>query len=434
MLIEFSVANYRSFREKQTFSMVAVPRLKKKKNVFSADVQGEKFPDLLKVAAIYGPNASGKSNLIKALSFVNQVIRNNRLSSRGSSPFLVSPFRFDRSLANKPSRFEYHFIADKQRYEFVLAAVADRIVEERLIAFPKGKETLLYSRSYTSKGEKYKFGEELEGSPALHDLWRSSTNPKSLFIVQAVENSAEEFQQLRRPFSWLSMSLTAITRDMTAMARMTAALGIKWKDNKMERDVAAFLNKLDVPVSKVKFEMAEDSKINNGLNFTDEDLQDVSEDEDFRSIMKSLGKIKATFTHKTALGNADFDLDEESDGTKSLIGLHIPWLAMLTGQDRYDSLVVDELDSSLHPQIVAKLIEQLIELDKPSQLIFTTHDTHLMDTKLLRRDQIWITERDMNGATQLRSIHDFEGRESEDVEKRYYEGRYRGLPILNRGK
>ena len=78
------------------------------------------------------------------------------------------------------------------------------------------------------------------------------------------------------------------------------------------------------------------------------------------------------------------------------------------------------------------MIEKHIKSSVPSQLIFTTHDTHLMDTKLLRRDQFWITERDMNGATQLRSIHDFEGRESEDIEKRYYEGRYRGLPFVKR--
>ncbi len=87
------------------------------------------------------------------------------------------------------------------------------------------------------------------------------------------------------------------------------------------------------------------------------------------------------------------------------------------------------MPSSLHPKIVASLIAQHLQRDPPSQLIFTTHDTHLMDTKLLRRDQFWITERDVNGSTQLRSIHDFEGRESEDVEKRYYEGRYRGLVL-----
>jgi AAA15 family ATPase/GTPase len=93
-------------------------------------------------------------------------------------------------------------------------------------------------------------------------------------------------------------------------------------------------------------------------------------------------------------------------------------------------LWVDELDSSLHPELVAQLVRQLIATDNGAQLIFTTHDTHLMNAKLLRRDQFWITERDINGATRLNSIHDFEGREGEDIEKRYFEGRYRGLPII----
>jgi AAA15 family ATPase/GTPase len=92
--------------------------------------------------------------------------------------------------------------------------------------------------------------------------------------------------------------------------------------------------------------------------------------------------------------------------------------------------MIDELDSSLHPKIIALLVEKHIKSRDQGQLIFTTHDTHLMDTKLLRRDQFWITERDGNGATKLRSIHDFKGRDSEDIEKRYYEGRYRGLPIV----
>ena len=107
----------------------------------------------------------------------------------------------------------------------------------------------------------------------------------------------------------------------------------------------------------------------------------------------------------------------------------------MINNEKYGSrtLVVDELDSSLHPEIVAALVKKHIQCSTHSQLIFTTHDTHLMDTKLLRRDQFWLTERDTNGATSLRSIHDFEGRQSEDLEKRYYEGRYRSLPILHKG-
>ena len=124
-------------------------------------------------------------------------------------------------------------------------------------------------------------------------------------------------------------------------------------------------------------------------------------------------------THKTALGDADLVYEDESEGTKNLIGFWLPWIHKDISEGPNYLLIVDELDSSLHPKIVAALVENHINSSEPSQLIFTTHDTHFMDAKLLRRDQFWITERDINGATQLRSIHDFEGRESEDIEKRY---------------
>jgi AAA15 family ATPase/GTPase len=152
-------------------------------------------------------------------------------------------------------------------------------------------------------------------------------------------------------------------------------------------------------------------------------------------VTQSKSKSKTVLTHKTVLGEAEFDFNEESEGTKNLIGFWLPWsVHSQSGISKQNlALIVDELDSSLHPEIVKSLVAKHIDNPTSSQLIFTTHDTHLMDTKLLRRDQFWLTERDVNGATQLRSIHDFEGREGEDLEKRYFEGRYRALPILRRG-
>ncbi len=410
MLIEFSISNFRSFREKQTFSMVAAPRLRKKENVFKPVVQGEKnFPDLLKVAAIYGPNASGKSNLIKAFDIVKQVA--NRQPSATFTPFAVAPFRFDTELANQPTRIELHFIYAKQRYQFDLALTPERIIEERLIAFPKGKETLLYERRHTTSGDEYTFGAKLEGGKDLHELWRKVTGLQTLFIAQAVANSSEELNQLRSPFKWLQEGFLNIQGDMKKY--VPTAYNLETKAYKKGEEIAVFLQEIDVPVVNIHVDKNK----------------------------------KIIFTHKTELGNAEFEFNEESEGTKNLIGFWLPWtlhneLKSFEGMCKQlqvlnkrflNILVVDELDSSLHPEIVISLVKKHIASETPSQLIFTTHDTHLMDAKILRRDQFWLTERDANGATQLRSIHDFAGRESEDLEKRYYEGRYRGLPILRRG-
>ncbi len=408
--------------------MVASPRLRKKENVFKPVVNGEKLPDLLKVAAIYGPNASGKSNLIKALGIVQQIAS---LQPRAQSkPLPVSPFRFDPLLADQPSRIEMHFIYAGQRYTFELAATQERIVEEQLLAFPMGKETLLYERRHSVTGDEYKFGAHLEGGAELHEAWRKLTGPQVLFIAQAAANSSEELMQLREPFQWMQQGITVVSEDMQPWAAETQKLAKKIPG--FTEDISSFLQEVDVPITAIRFDPISQSTL---LSRAKNALSDLNNDATgtLQSIA-AMPKNKTALTHRTALGEAQFDFQEESEGTKSLIGFWLPWWLIGNALHKLRrTLVVDELDSSLHPKIVATLVEKHIKLDSPAQLIFTTHDTHLMDTKLLRRDQFWLTERDANGATQLRSIHDFEGRESEDLEKRYYEGRYRGLPFVRKG-
>ncbi|MEI6708379.1 MAG: ATP-binding protein [Methylococcales bacterium] len=427
MLIEFSISNYRSFREKQTFSMVAAPRLKKGDNVFKPVVKGEKLPDLLKVAAIYGPNASGKSNLIKAFGIVKAIAE--RQPSAQTTVLPVAPFRFDSELADQPTRIELHFICAEQRYEFELALTQQRIVHERLVAYPNGKETLLYERLHLSSGDEYTFGQQLEGGKDLHGLWKKATNAQMLFIAQAVANSSEELNQLRSPLEWLRKGIITVSGNMDVWSDTSQALAKDYPD--FAEKISSFLQNVDVPVTNIRIVPIE-ADVN--LPTLTEFYSGIPRPTEFMDRVKSLGtQTKTILTHKTSLGEAEFDFQEESEGTKNLIGFFLPWNNLFNSNIvTHRILIVDELDSSLHPEIVISLVAKHIKSETPTQLIFTTHDTHLMDAKLLRRDQFWLTERDANGATQLRSIHDFEGRESEDLEKRYYEGRYRGLPFVRR--
>jgi predicted ATPase len=412
MLIEFSVANFRSFRERQTLSMVAAPKLRKGRNAFKTPLSGEKFPDLLKVCAVYGPNAAGKSNLLLALSTLGLMADLSPSAQAAALP--VAPFALDPALALAPSSFDVHFIQEGLRYQFELAATRSRIVHERLVAFPQGNETLLYERHSAKETEDYTFGPELEGGEALHQTWRKLTPPTLLFLSQAVANSSVDLTQLRRPFTWLSRSVDVLMRGMRRYSRIAQEL-VADGGSTHAASIAAFLRDVDVPVSAFRAESVDPTPF--PLNLLAHESSSI--------------QVKTTLTHRTALGEAELSFDDQSEGTKNLIGFFVPW--SLKGYGDRSVLAVDELDSSLHPKIVAALIDKHLDSGHPTQLIFTTHDTHLMDTKLLRRDQIWIVERDANGATQLRSVHDFEGRESEDVEKRYYEGRYRGLPLLKGG-
>jgi AAA15 family ATPase/GTPase len=424
MLIEFSVTNFRSFRERQTLSMVAAPRLRKRENVFKPESAGEKFPDLLKVAVIYGPNASGKSNLLKALDVVKRIAQ--REPSTRNTPLPIATFRFDPALADQPSVFELNFIHAGMRYQFTLSATSERIVGEKLLAYPKGNESLLYERLHSAQGDSYQFGLLMKNSLSaeLLDAWKKLTPPKLLFIAQAMANSNETLTPLKVPFEWLKKSSFSLLDGMNAVSALAQELA--GEEDIHATEIASFLRNFDVPISKIKVEIAEVAAI--GLN----ELNVFGDTEKKLTTIAPTASKRTILTHKTALGDVDLGYDEESEGTKNLIGFSLPWFVRNSSGNPFRLLIVDELDSSLHPKIVAALIEKHINSSIPSQLIFTTHDTHLMDAKLLRRDQFWITERDMNGATQLRSIHDFEGRESEDIEKRYYEGRYRGLPFVKR--
>lgn len=424
MLIELSVQNFRSIRERQTFSMVAAPRLLKgKENKFTPKVKGERFPALLKVAAIYGPNASGKSTLVLAFDVLAKLTRQQPTTEK--VPFEVAPFRFDKSLLDQPSSIEVHFIRNETRYSFEVALTRDRIVAEVLTLYRGGDARELYRRSYEPAGEgthgaeTYVFGDYLEGGSELHKIWQRLTGPRTLFLSQAVANSSEELTQLKSPWEWLH-SLIVVKDGMRVWGSFSQHLVARAPS--FGEEIASLLSDVDIPVTAIH------SKL------TDPNGETVGEPPRGNAVERlasfSTATVRTTLTHSTALGDAEFDFSEESDGTKNLFGFALPWSAFQTPGEAKNVMVVDELDSSLHPKLVEALIRKHVQGTLPCQLLFTTHDTHLMDTKLLRRDQLWVTDRDMNGATQLRSIHDFEGRESEDVEKRYYEGRYRGLPFV----
>lgn len=424
MLIELSVQNFRSIRERQTFSMVAAPRLiKGKQNKFTPKVRGERFPALLKVAAIYGPNASGKSTLVSAFELLSQLTRQQPTTEK--VPFEVAPFRFDKSLLDQPSSIEVHFIRNETRYSFEVALTQDRIVAEVLTMYRSGDARELYRRRHepSSDGahsaETYVFGEDLEGGKELHKIWQRLTGPRTLFLAQAVANSSEELTQLKAPWEWLQ-SLIVVKEGMSSWGRAVQRLVAKAP--RFGDEIASLLSDVDIPVTAIR------SKLTHPLG--EADVEQPKGNLVTRLDSTSNVTVRTTLTHRTALGEADFDFSEESEGTKNLFGFALPWAAFLANDQAKNVMVVDELDSSLHPKLIEALIRKHVQGTLSCQLLFTTHDTHLMDTKLLRRDQLWITDRDMNGATQLRSIHDFEGRESEDVEKRYYEGRYRGLPFV----
>ncbi|MBI8355725.1 ATP-binding protein, partial [Pseudomonas aeruginosa] len=287
-----------------------------------------------------------------------------------------------------------------------------RIVYERLVEYPSGKERTIYERRFVSGRYEYNV-DGLEGGDIVHKAWMNLTSPKQLFISQAVDNSSEELGQLKTPFEWMLTETPVVDQNtMIRWSRGSRAVIKAFPDH--AENMSKFLRDIDIPISRVHVEESD------------------AEDGDFSSkIDKYMASgesgLKTTLTHISSLGEAEFDFTEESGGTKNLIGFWLPW-QMLKADGR--TLSVDEFDSSLHPVIVHDLVRSHLNSGINSQLIFTTHNTNLMNAKILRRDQFWLTERDVNAATRLYSIYDFEGREGEDIERRYFAGRYKGLPLL----
>lgn len=424
MLIEFRVANFRSFNQEQVFSMAAAPRLKKKDNTIKVALKGDPLPPLLKSVAIYGPNASGKSNFIRALNSLWLLLK----KPEGNEAFLQEDhsFRFSETSKETPSKFEIHFVHQGLRCELGLWFQTNRIVKEWLTIYPTGVEQPLYVREYSQQRghDLYTFDPKLEGSDALHTLWTEATRPTDLYIAKAIANSNEQLTQLRSIADWFD-TLQVFSRSLFQKLTSATSALLAERPN-LSGWLASYLSDFDIATTSITSEESGSySEIRQKLL----KLQDGTK-VDMEKFAKSIGiendRWKTTFRHRFGSMEAEFDLAEESDGTQSLFAFAIVWLLF---NDRPMVVVVDELDTSLHPLIIEKLIEKHHQRQN-GQMIFTTHDTHLMNPKIMRRDQFWFTQRDKYGATRLSSVYDYEGREGEDIEKRYFEGRYRALPIV----
>jgi AAA15 family ATPase/GTPase len=404
MLIEFRVSNYRSFNEEVAFSMVAAPRLRKLKGNthHTPEMKALKIPPLLKVAAIYGPNASGKSNLLLALDAVSDLIEGNFVTEQ----LKITPHKYDDVKLKEPSKFNLVFLARQenklQTYSLEIWATSDRIIKETLWCDEIDGDNPLYARSYDDikKEDRYVFSKHLEGSKALHQVWCKSTPPNSLFLTKAVNNSDGTLLQLKTPQNWLLWFLSINTPKDELKIRHGFLKTLMMRPEKLRQNdlasIAQFISDFDIPIQKI-------------------------------DVKKRNESYEITFTHLIAGKIYDFDISEESDGTKTLFFLA---LAFTYSKELAQTLVFDELDRSIHPLIIRKIVEQMSKNEIGTQLIFTTHDTHLMDSNVMRRDQFWLMERSRKGASTLTSIYEYKGREGEDIEKRYYEGRYRALPIV----
>lgn len=416
MLIEFSVANFRSFEKRQSFSLVkAFGDELEDTNVFKVEAASQ-F-ELLRSAAIYGPNAGGKSNYLRALKAMKQVVVSSATSQQRGDTLPVVPFRLRESMISKPSEFEVIFIAGKVRYQYGFTATRDRIHQEWLIAYPKGRSQRWFERFWDESAKQYRWelGSHLLGEKKI---WQKSTRENALLLSTAVQLNSEQLQPV---FDWFKNTLHLANLSGWGPGFSAAMCENKDKSKVLDFLKAADLNIEDVHIRKEPFD----------ANSLPEDMPE-SMRELITKELKNEQMLEIQTIHKSAEGNlVSFKFDDESSGTQKLFSFAGPWIDSLK---RGNVLFIDELHDNLHPNLV-KFLVQLFHSDETNknnaQLVFTTHETSILSQDVFRRDQIWFCEKDKSQATHLYPLTDFHPRKGrENLELAYLSGRYGALPFI----
>lgn len=415
MLVEFRIKNFHSLRDEQVFSLVASKdKTLQDTNTLTTGISAA--PLLLRSAAVYGANASGKSNLIKALQYMRGVVAESATVIQPGQSFAVQPFRLDAQSANQPSEFEITFLLDGVRYQYGFAMTAQRIVSEHLLVYKAFKPQRWFTRQFDADISKdvYDFGPGLKGPK---NVWEGATRPNSLFLSMAVQLNSEA---LRPVFDWFINHLIIFNEQ----AQLNLQISIqKLKQDEGRKEICNFLSAADISIANIDVEIRKVP--GQAVHF---DL--VAGKTEVRT--EEVEEHRLRFHHVTEQERAIFDLSDESNGTRNLLFLAGPVLDILS---KGLTLVIDELDTSLHTLLVRKLVRLFHCPDintGGAQLIFTTHDTSLLDAPdLLRRDQIWFIEKNRDQASSLVALSEFSPRKNEALERGYLMGRYGGVPFLS---
>lgn len=418
MFIEFNVTNFRSIRETQTLSMVSSKYYKglEESNCFDSRLPG--FPDLLRSAVIYGPNAAGKSNLLRAIHFMQSFILLSHSQQEGQMINVV-PFAMASNTRTEPSEFEIFFVQDGVRYQYGFAINKTRVTKEWLSAYPEGKAQRWYERTYDSgkDSEEWYFGSKFSGR---RQLWQEATRKNALFLSTAIQLNSE---QLKPVFNWFQQKLAVIPPD--GQINLQFSIDQCASDEGKKR-ILEFMNSADISISGIEVKKTpftpEMVPLGVPQSIKDQIIQDM--------LGKDMNTIR--FQHQATDGETVyFEMNDESHGTQRLFAFAGPWLDVLANGK---IIFVDEMDTSLHPLMVRYLVNLIQNKDtnkKDAQLIFTTHDTSILDNDLFRRDQVWFVEKDRENASKFYPLSDFSPRKGEALEKGYLQGRYGALPYID---
>lgn len=399
MLLQFSVKNFRSFEKEEVLTLRAGKgKEHQEANTFSFS-QNER---LLRSSVIYGPNAGGKSNLIRAAYFLQQFILSSSTLYQEKQKIPLQPFRLNARSHEEPTEFTMDFVCNDTHFAYSLALTENQIIREELYAYPKKKRQTWFTRTWNPSTNMYEWyhGPSFKGE---HKAWEQMTRSNALFLSTAVQFNSE---QLKPIFLWFRDQLVILVKNGPSQdVHFNPEITFQYlKDPEKASAIRKFMECADIGIEN--FQLIEDDKKTS-----------------VQTQHKMQGSDQKVF----------FDLFlDESDGTQRLFSQAGGWIKALS---EGLVLLVDELDLHLHPNIVRYLVELFHSSklnQKNAQLIFTTHDTSLLDRDLFRRDQVWFVQKDEQEGSRLYSLLDFKPRKGEAIGKGYLEGRYGALPYIGK--
>ncbi|RTJ57527.1 AAA family ATPase [Campylobacter jejuni] len=417
MLIEFRVENFLSIQDEQVLSMVA-----SSDNTFlTSHTNNDKKLKLLKSSILYGANASGKSNIIEALAIMKKIAISSANGQRGDKlpiiPFLLG------NEDNKPTKFEIIFIQNDTKYQYGFILNSEKILEEWLLIFGENNRAQKwFERIYNEKEEKYNysFGAKFIGSK---QLWAENTRDNALFLSVAIQLNNE---QLKPVFDFF-LKYIRITCTDSWNDGQEVTIDILRQD---KQKIISYLKRADLDIEDIVVEETELNKTNLMQENIPQEIKQMMQTDLEKGARLKKTDIKTIHTNQQGKQILFDMLELESQGTQKFFKLIGPWVEAL---EQGYTIVVDELNTHLHP-LMTKFLVNLFHnenLNKSNaQLIFTTHDTSILNQDIFRRDQIWFCEK-QNKATKLYPLSDFKVRKDKtNLENDYLLGRFGALPYF----
>ncbi len=421
-LLSFTVANVRSYRDEVTFSLLAT-RLSHEGVRRELQTRSSKTPvGVLPAAGVFGANASGKSTMLFAMADMRVIVASSFRSGTRSSGIYRRAFALDDEYTSQPSRFEIELILHGIHWQYGFEINDERVLGEYAYYYPKGRQALVFHRT----PDELTFGPPFGPTGgAVCRLLRDNA------LLLSVAGAAAD-EQLGPLFQWfLHNMLLAQAANRGSRAVRTAELvkDLKTKERVMALVRAADLGVCDIERASVDPEVAE--RLQRALRVLQGEEGDPdTSDEDVNIVFGDTVRL----SHSGATGDVELDPEYESEGTMVWVGLIGPVLDALDGGH---VLLADELDASLHPHLVAMLVEMFQDPTlnpRCAQLVFNAHDISVLgdsDQQVLGRDQIWFAEKNLDGATTIYPLVDFKPRRDEALGRRYLQGRFGAVPIVD---